>query len=178
MAFVGLILLITCANVAGMFLARATGRRKEIAIRLSIGSGRRQLIRHLLAESLLVFFLGGVGGVVLAVGGLRMLTSIDLPAPFPIQLQLSPDNGVFLFALALTLVTGLIFGLLPARQALNLDILSTLKDGSGRAGSSEGGLRRGFVSAQVGGLSCAAGGRRPPPSHPSAGREDRDRLPG
>jgi putative ABC transport system permease protein len=149
MGFVGLILLITCANVAGMFLARATGRRKEIAIRLSTGSGRGQLLRHLLTEYLLVFLMGGVGGVVLAVVGLRALMSIELPAPFPVEIQLAPDGGVFLFAVFLTLTSGLVFGLLPARQALNIDLLSTLKDEGARAGSSEGKLRRGFVSAQV-----------------------------
>ncbi len=150
MAFVGLLLLITCTNVAGIFLARASGRRKEIAIRLSVGSGRGRLIRHLLTESLLVFSLGGVGGVFLAVWGLDLLASFDLPAPVPIRLDLSPDLGAVAFAGALTLLTGLVFGLLPARQALDLDLLGTLKDEGARGGSSEGRLRRGFVAAQVG----------------------------
>ena len=110
MAFVGLILLITCANVAGMFLARASARKKEIAIRLSLGSARGQLIRHLLTESILIFFLGGVAGVFLAKWGLRALSSFDLPAPYPISLDLSPDLGVLLFAAGLTLVTGLTSG--------------------------------------------------------------------
>ncbi|MGD2123803.1 MAG: ABC transporter permease, partial [Gemmatimonadota bacterium] len=148
-AFVGLILLITCANVAGMFLARALSRRKEIAIRLSLGSDRGRLIRHLLAESLLVFFLGGIGGMVLAGWSLSWLTSLDLPAPIPLALRLDPDMRVFLFSGLVTLLTGLLFGLLPARQALKLDLLGSLKDEGGRSGSSESRLRKGFVAAQV-----------------------------
>ncbi len=149
MAFVGLLLLITCANVAGMFLARATARRKEIAIRLSIGAARGQLIRQLLTESLLVFSVGGVAGVLMAHWGLAAISSIDVPAPYPITLELSPDWAVLLFAGAVTLITGLVFGLLPARQALDLDLVGTLKDEGGRPRSAEGRLRRGFVAAQV-----------------------------
>jgi len=150
MAFVGLILLITCANVAGIFLARATGRSKEIAIRLSIGSGRGRLLRHFLAESMVVFLLGGVAGLVLALWGLEFLSTLEIPAPFPLQLDLSPDGRVILFAALLTLGSGLIFGLLPARQAVSLDLLRALKEEGGRAGSSEGRLRRGFVASQIG----------------------------
>jgi predicted permease len=150
MAFVGLILLITCANVAGMFLARATARKKEIAIRLSLGAGRGPLVRHLLTESLVIFTAGGIAGVFLALWGLDLLTSMDLPAPYPVSFDLSPDLGVLLFAAGLTLFTGLVFGLLPARQALELDLLSTLKDEGNRGGSRGSRLRRGFVTAQVG----------------------------
>jgi predicted permease len=150
LAFVGLILLITCFNVAGVFLARAAARKKEIAIRLSIGAGRGRLIRQFLTESSLVFLLGGVGGVLLAVWGLELISTFDLPAPIPIRLDLAPDGGVLAFAAALTLGTGLIFGLIPARQALSLDLLGTLKDEGGRRSSSEGWLRRVFVTAQVG----------------------------
>lgn len=149
MAFVGLILLITCANVAGMFLARATARSRDIAIRLSIGAGRGQLIRQLLTESLLVFTVGGVLGMLLARWGLKALTAVDIPAPFPISLNLNPDWSVFLFAAGLTLATGLLFGLLPARQALDLDLLSTLKDEGSQPRSSGRRLRKVFVAAQV-----------------------------
>lgn len=150
MAFVGLILLITCANVAGMFLARATTRGKEIAIRLSLGSSKGRLIGHLLTESLVIFVLGGVGGVLLATWGLDLIASMDLPTPYPITLDLAPDTGVILFAAGLTLISGLVFGLLPARQALELDLLSTLKDEGARSGTRSHRLRRAFVAAQVG----------------------------
>ena len=150
LAFVGLILLITCANVAGIFLARAAARKKEIAIRLSVGSGRGRLIRHFLTESSLIFLAGGIGGVLLATLGLDAVSSFDLPAPFPIQLDLAPDGLALSFAAALTLGTGLFFGLIPAREALKLDLLSTLKDEGGRRGGSENRWRRFFVTGQVG----------------------------
>jgi predicted permease len=135
--------------VAGIFLARASSRRKEIAIRLSIGSSRGRLVRHFMTESLIIFLLGGIGGVVLATWGLDALSSIEVPAPFPVRLDFSTDVRVLAFAAILTLGTGLIFGLLPARQALDLDLLATLKDEGGRPRSSEGRLRRGFVAAQI-----------------------------
>jgi predicted permease len=150
MAFVGLILFITCANVAGIFLARATSRTKETAIRLSMGSSRGRLLRHFLSESMLIFLLGGVGGVLLAFWGLGVLASAEIPAPVPLQLESAPDVTVLVFAVALTLGTGILFGLLPARQAVNLDILQALKEEGARRGSSEGRLRRSFVAVQVG----------------------------
>ncbi|MGW8264945.1 MAG: ABC transporter permease [Longimicrobiales bacterium] len=150
LAFVGLILLITCANVAGIFLARAAARKKEIAIRLSVGSGRSRLIRHVLTESSLIFLSVGVGGILLAAWGLDVLSSFDLPAPVPVQLDLVPDGVAVAFAAALTLGTALLFGLVPAREALKLDLLSTLKDEGGRRGASESRWRRVFVTGQVG----------------------------
>ncbi len=149
MAFVGLILLITCANVAGMFLARATARRKEIAIRLSVGASHGQIVNQLLVESAVVFLAGGVMGVLVARWALSVLASVNLPAPYPVALDISPDWLSLAFAGGLTLITSLVFGLLPARQALDLDLLSTLKDESGRSGSAEGRLRRWFVASQV-----------------------------
>ncbi len=149
MAFVGLLLLITCANVAGMFLARASARRKEIAIRVSMGSSRGRLLRYLLTESLVVFVLGGLGGVLLAAWGLDLLSGLELPGPFPIHLELALDGRVLVFASGVTLLTGLFFGLLPARQATELDLVGALKDEGSRARSREGRLRRGFVAAQV-----------------------------
>lgn len=150
LAFVGLILLITCANVAGIFLARAVARKKEVAIRLSVGSGRGRLIRHFLTESSLVFLSGGIGGILLTAWGLDAISSFDLPAPFPVQLDLAADGAALAFAAVLTLGTGLLFGLVPAREALKLDLLSTLKDEGGRRGTSESRWRRSFVTGQVG----------------------------
>jgi len=150
LAFVGLILLITCANVAGIFLARAVARKKEVAIRLSVGSGRSRLIGHFLTESSLVFLSGGIGGILLTAWGLDAVSSFDLPAPFPVQLDLAADGAALAFAAVLTLGTGLLFGLVPAREALKLDLLSTLKDEGGRRGTSESRWRRSFVTGQVG----------------------------
>ena len=149
MGFALLLLLITCANVAGMFLARASARRKEIAIQLALGSSRRQLTQQLLIESLFVFCLGSIGGVTLAVWCLQFISSLTLPGPFPISFDIALDGVALLFAIGLTLCTGLIFGLLPARRALRLDLTSTLKNEGARPQSSEGRLRRWFVSAQV-----------------------------
>jgi predicted permease len=144
------ILLITCANVAGMFLARAEARRKEMALRLSLGSGRGRLIRHLMAESLLVFLVGGVGGVLLATWGLDLLAAIELPTPFPVEVNLTPDGRILGFALVLTLGTGILFGLLPALRATRMDLAEVLKEESPRGGTALGRMRRFFVTGQVG----------------------------
>lgn len=149
MGMVGLILLVTCANVAGMFVARATAREREIAVRLSLGAGRARLVQQLVTEAVLVFLLGGVLGAGLGIQLLRMLPLDRLPVPIPIDVDLMPDAGVLAFPLALTLGTGVVFGLLPALQATRPDLTTSLKDdGSGRSGS--GRLRRVFVAAQVG----------------------------
>jgi len=144
------ILLITCANVAGMFLARAGARRREMAVRLSLGSSRGRMVQHLLVESSVVFLLGGAGGVLLARWGLDLLSGVELPAPFPVDLSLALDLRVLVFACLLTLGTGLVFGLLPALQATRLDLAATLKEGGMRGGSPANRLRQSFVSGQVG----------------------------
>jgi len=126
----GLVLLIACANLASFLLAQAADRRKEIAVRLALGAQRRTLIRQLLTESLVLSTVGGLAGVGLSVLVLRALAQADLPLPLPIELDLSPDGTVLLFAVAVTLVAGLAFGLLPALQASNPDVAPTLKDES------------------------------------------------
>jgi len=149
MAMVGLILLVTCANVAGMFVARASVRQKEIAVRLALGAGRGRLVRQLLTEALAIFAVGGVAGTALGVGVLAMAPIDRLPVPIPIHVDLSADWRVLLFALGVTLLTGVVFGLLPALQATRLSLVASLKDdGSGRSGSSR--LRKVFVAGQVG----------------------------
>lgn len=149
MGMVILILLVTCANVAGMFLARGTAREKEIAVRLAIGSGRTRLIRQLVTEALVVFAIGGaVGGFV----GVRLVEAVPLdalPFPIPVHADLSADAGVLLFGLAVTLVTGIVFGLLPALKLTRLDLVPSLKDEGGRTGRM-GRLRKVFVGGQVG----------------------------
>jgi predicted permease len=149
MGLVGLILVVTCVNVAGMFLARGTAREREIAVRLAIGSGRGRVVRQLLTEALVVFAIGGGIGAALGAWGLGMLPIDRLPIPIPIHLDLSPDPVVLVFAVAITLVTGVLFGLLPALGATRLDLTSSLKE-DGRGGGRAGALRRIFVSGQVG----------------------------
>jgi len=149
MGFAALILVITCTNVAGMFVARAAARQKEIAIRLAMGSSKRQLLYQLLTESMVVSVIGGIGGVALAVWVLKYLSHLTLPGPFPVNIDISPDGGAVVFALALSLITGVLFGLLPARHAFGLSLLNILKNAGARPRSSEGRLRRGFVAAQV-----------------------------
>ena len=149
MGFAALLLLITCANVAGVFLARANSRQKEIAIQLAIGSSRGQLIRHLLTESLVVFSVGAIGGVSFAHWFLRFVSSLTLPGPFPVSIEVTPDVAALLFALMVAAVTGLVFGLLPAHQALKLSLVSTLKNEGADPHSTGGRLRRVFVAAQV-----------------------------
>jgi predicted permease len=149
LGMVGLILLVTCANVAGMFIARASAREKEIAVRLALGSGRGRLVRQLVVESLVIFALGGAAGGALGVWLLGLAPVDRLPVSIPIHLDLSPDVRVLLFGLTVTLATGLLFGLLPALQATRMDLVTSLKnDGSRHSSASK--LRRVFVAGQVG----------------------------
>jgi len=150
MAFAGLILLVTCANVGGMFLARSSSRRREIAIRLAVGSSPTRLVRHLVTEYLVVFFLGGLGGAVLAGRALGWVSAWEPPAPFPLRLSLSLDLGVLAFAGALTLGAGLLFGMLPARRVSRLDLLGGLKGVGAEPLSGTRRMRRVFVGTEVG----------------------------
>ena len=146
---VGLILLITCANVAGMLVARAAAREKEFALRLAIGAGRGRLIRQLLTESLLLFAIGGAAGVLLAVWGANALSAVELPVPVPLDFDFAPDVRVLLFGLAITFGTGLLFGLAPAMQSTRPALMGTLKNESANSRSSGGRMRRIFVNGQV-----------------------------
>ena len=100
MAAVGLVLLVTCTNLAGLMLARATDRRKEIAIRLAMGANRLRLIRQLLTESILLSFVGGVAGVLLALWIMKVLLAFKPPIDFPLALDVGVDWRVLLFSLA------------------------------------------------------------------------------
>ncbi len=148
-ALVTMVLVITCANVAGMLIARASAREKEFAIRLAIGSGRAAVIRLLLAESILLFTAGGLAGLALARWGATLLSSIRLPIPVPVELNFLPDLRVLLFGLVVAIGTGLLFGLAPALQASRTSILGILKSESARRVSRGGRMRRAFVIAQV-----------------------------
>jgi len=149
MALVGFVLLIACINLAGLLMARASGRRKEIGLRIAAGAGRWQLVRQLLIESLLLSVGGGAVGVLLAVWTDRLLLSY-LPADLPVRLSSSPDQRIFAFAFAVSLLTGILFGLVPAFQAVRVDLASALKEeGAAVAGGGQARLRRILVVGQM-----------------------------
>src|SRR3954467_11331395 len=129
MIVVGIVLLIACANIANLLLARATKRRREVAIRLALGAKRSRLIRQLLTESLLLSICGGIAGMGLASWTLSAIVAAQLPLPFPIdRAALSLDPRVLAFTAGLALLTGILFGLVPALQASKADVVPVLKN--------------------------------------------------
>jgi len=156
LAAVGLVLLIACANVANLLLARASARQKEIAIRLSIGGSRWRIVRQLLTESLLIAFLGGMLGSLVAfwsVEGVAQFVLTHLPHGVPrLAWNVSPDLHVWGYSLALTALTGIVFGLAPALHATRQDLSTAIKsDGGGFMGKAASGemLRSVLVGVQV-----------------------------
>jgi predicted permease len=153
MALTAGVLLIACANVAGLLIARGASRQKEIAIRLAIGAGRLRIIRQLLVESLLLSIAGGILGLLLAVwtdGALLAFLPSDVDE-YTLNLSTMPDLAILAFATAVSLLTGVIFGLVPALQSTKPDVAPTLKDTVG--GVVGGGMhvrvRKALVAAQV-----------------------------
>jgi putative ABC transport system permease protein len=151
MAITAGVLLIACANVASLLVARATSRQKEIAIRLAMGAGRARIIKQLLVESLLLSFIGGTLGVVLAIWSNRVLFAFLPTDAFAIKISTSPDLRVLLFTFSVAVATGLLFGLVPALQSTKPDVAPTLKDQVGGivSGGSQVRLRKALVAAQV-----------------------------
>jgi putative ABC transport system permease protein len=149
MAAVALVLLVTCTNLAGLMLARATDRRREIAIRLAMGANRWRLIRQLLTESVLLSVIGGVAGMLLAVWIVQLLLAFKPPIDFPLSLDVSVDWRVLLFSFAVSLVAGAIFGLAPALQATRPGVSQALRETSAQGGASRTRLRSVLVVAQI-----------------------------
>jgi predicted permease len=135
MIVVGLVLLIACANVANLLLARASARQREIGIRLAIGANRARLIRQLLTESILLSMAGAVGGFLLTLAAIRPISRFELPFPLPIAFNFSPDARVLAFTAGLSVLTGIVFGLVPAFKATRPDLVAILKDQGGAVGS-------------------------------------------
>jgi predicted permease len=137
MAVVGLVLLIACANVANLLLARAAGRQKEMSVRLALGASRGRIIRQFLTESLMLSAAGGVLGSLLAVAGVRLLIRMVERNPEAMALDVHPDPRVLAFTTAICLLTGLAFGFAPAWRSARVNVAGTLKEaGRGLTGSS------------------------------------------
>jgi predicted permease len=150
MAIVALVLLIACANIANMLLARGVARVREVAVRMALGASRQRIVLQLLTESILLAFLGAVAGVALAWKASVVLLNMATPGPDPVPLNLTPDMAVLGFTLGVTVVTALLFGTLPAFRATGLEFTPALKDGRGSSSTTtRSALTRSLIVGQV-----------------------------
>ena len=146
---VAFVLLIACANVANLLLTHAAGRDREVALRGALGAGRSRIIRQFLTEAILIAVLGGILGLLLAVVGIRGLTSV-MPPDFPRVNEIGLSPRVLLFTAGITMLTGIIFGLAPALHSTGGNMTDSLKEGGrGGSGSRGGRLRKGLVVGEV-----------------------------
>jgi predicted permease len=150
MAAVSLVLLIACTNVANLLLARGAARRREMSVRLAIGAGRARIVSQLLTESLLIAACGGLLGIALAYAGDAALLAILRGRTSALPLDILPDGRVLAFTVGVAVLTGLLFGLFPAFQAVNTDVSPSLKEGFHPAGARQRQfVRRALVVVQV-----------------------------
>jgi predicted permease len=149
MAVVGLVLLIACANIANLLLARAAARQREITIRMAIGAARRRVVRQLISESLLLAVLGAVGGLLIAVWGSRLLVHLISTARNALQLDTTPDLRVLAFTMSVAVLTGILFGFAPAWRATSVSPNHALKEHARGASRQPFALGRILVTGQV-----------------------------
>jgi predicted permease len=150
MTIVALVLLIACANIANMLLARGVARTREVAVRMALGASRGRVVFQLLIESVLLSVAGAVAGLALAWKASILLLQMATPGPDPVPLNLTPDLPVLAFTLGLTVLTALLFGCLPALRATGIEFTPALKDGRGSSSvSARGALARSLIVGQI-----------------------------
>jgi predicted permease len=149
MVLVGLVLLIACTNVASLLLARASSRRQELAVRLALGASRGRVVRQLLAESLLLAFIGAACGLILNTWLTSFMSRIDLPVPIPVQLLIEPDWRLLTYAALVAVAAALVAGLLPAVKSTRAGVNDTLKLSDRQVGLARWDLRKLLVGGQI-----------------------------